>query len=277
MPGCRLRSRLFSRDTGKGNPGPERGGGELEPTRFEPRGFPSLRACGLALCERFDPLRLGRQPVLARGGHRPTGVGLSHRESVDQELVVETPPGGLDLAFPSLNLRSAFHARKLPGNQDVGLPDRPTGILPHGAQLGIAERPGLEHSGLGAPHGLGALANGRVRLVEDRQELGLGNDRSVLRPTGDGEEASKEANQAETMHADSFPRPGSGHESHPGPRPWIRAAARSETGTGAAAVRVGTPPRRAFPRRASGTAKKAPQAPPPLRDQAAPPPLPSPA
>ena len=94
--------------------------------------------------------------------------------------MVEAPPRGLDLPFPSLDPRTALHARKLPGNQDVGLPDRPGGILPHGPQLRIVERPGLEHSGLGATHGRDTLTNGGVRFVEDRQELGLGDDRPVL-------------------------------------------------------------------------------------------------
>ena len=245
---------------------------------WSPRGFPSLRAGRFALRERLDALRLDRESLPSRRSHGPAGIGLPHREAIAQQVEGQTPPGGADLAFPSLDLRAARGVRNLPGNENVGLADRAAGILTDRLDDRIVECPGGQQTGLGEPHGPGALANRGVRLIEDREELGLGDDRSALGSDGDGEEASKEADQAVAMHADSFPRPGSGHESHPGLRPWIRAAARSESGRAApAAVRVGRPRRRAIPRRASGTPKTAARAPSSPTRQAAARSLPSPA
>ena len=107
----------------------------------------------------------------------------------------QTPPGGPDLAFPSLDLRAARGVRNLPGNENVGLADRAGGILADRLKDRIVECPGREQTGLGEPDGLGALANRGVRLVENREELGLGDDWPVLGPAGDGEEASEKADQ----------------------------------------------------------------------------------
>ena len=216
MPGRRLGLRPFAHSSGESDAGSERGGGQAKPACLESRGFPSLRASCLALRERLDPLGLGRESLPARGSHGPAGIGLPHRQAVAQPVVGQTPLGRADLTLPSLDLRVASGAGNLPGNEEVGLADRAAGILADRLEDRIVECPGGQQTGLGEPHGPGALANRGVRLIEDREELGLGDDRPVLGRAGDGEEASKEADQGVAMHADSFPRPGSGHESHPG-------------------------------------------------------------